>query len=165
MTSTHLTRAFWVSVSQIAQVLLYSTDVLIVAWIFGPVTVVPYACTQKLIAVLANQPQILTQTAAPALSELRMGASQTKLFSVTSSLSLALMLGSGAVLVVVLAINRAFVSWWVGPDQYGGAVLTALFASGDAHPPLEHRPGLRALRVRPRAADFADDGRRRDRHA
>lgn len=127
--AAHLRRALWVSVSQVAQVLLYATDILIVAWIFGPVTVVPYACTQKLISVLSNQPQILTQAAAPALSELRMGASPSKLFSVTSSLSLALMLGSGAVLVVVLAVNRAFVSWWVGPDQYGGAVLTALFGA------------------------------------
>jgi O-antigen/teichoic acid export membrane protein len=125
----YLRRALWVSVSQVAQVLLYSTDILIVAWIFGPVTVVPYACTQKLISVLSNQPQVLTQAAGPALSELRMGATREKLFTVTSSLSLALMLGSGAVLAVVLAVNRAFVSWWVGPDQYGGAVLTGLFAA------------------------------------
>jgi O-antigen/teichoic acid export membrane protein len=125
----YVQRAGWVSVSQIAQVLLYSTDMLIVAWVFGPVTVVPYACTQKLISVLSNQPQVLTQAAAPALSELRMGATREKLFAVTSSLSLALMLGSGAVLSVVLAVNRAFVSWWVGPDQYGGAVLTGLFAA------------------------------------
>jgi O-antigen/teichoic acid export membrane protein len=129
VTVAHLQRAFWVSVSQVAQVLLYATDLLIVAWIFGPVTVVPYACTQKLISVLSNQPQILTQAAAPGLSELRMGASRSRLFTVTSSLSLALMLGSGAVLVVVLAVNRAFVAWWVGADQYGGAVLTGLFAA------------------------------------
>ncbi|CAN5704316.1 hypothetical protein BH24ACI5_BH24ACI5_19280 [soil metagenome] len=127
-TMAHLQRALWVSVSQVAQVLLYATDLLIVAWIFGPVTVVPYACTQKLISVLSNQPQILAQVAAPGLSELRMGASRARLFSVTSSLSLALMLGSGAVFVVVLAVNRAFVSWWVGADLYGGAVLTGLFA-------------------------------------
>lgn len=125
----HLTRAFWVSVSQVSHVLLYATDLLIVAWIFGPVTVVPYACTQKLIAVLSNQPQMLTQAAAPALSELRMAAARPKLLAVTSSLSLALMLASGAVLVLVLAVNGAFVSWWVGADQYGGAVLTGLFAA------------------------------------
>ena len=118
----------WVTITQVAQVLLYATDMLIVAAFFGPVTVVPYACTQKLISVLANQPQILTQAAAPALSELRMGASKDKLLSVTSSLSLALLLGSGAVLSVVVAVNRSFVSWWVGPDQFGGLVLTGLFA-------------------------------------
>ena len=129
VTMAHMQRALWVSVSQVAQVLLYATDLLIVAWIFGPVTVVPYACTQKLITVLSNQPQILTQAAAPGLSELRMGATRSRLFAVTSSLSLALMLGSGAVVLVVLAVNRAFVSWWVGADQYGGAVLTALFAA------------------------------------
>jgi O-antigen/teichoic acid export membrane protein len=124
----YLQRAGWVSLGQVAQLLLYSTDILLVAWFFGPVTVVPYACTQKLIAVLANQPQVLTQAAAPALSELRMGASREKLFTVTSSLSLALMLVSGGVVVLVIALNRAFVTWWVGPDQYGGALLTGLFA-------------------------------------
>lgn len=128
-TMEHMGRAIWVSVGQFAQVMLYSTDLLIVAWFFGPVTVVPYACTQKLISVLSNQPQILTQAAAPALSELRMGASREKLLSVTSSLSLALMLGSGAVVALVVAINRAFVSWWVGADQFGGLVLTCAFAA------------------------------------
>lgn len=127
-TAEYMGRALWVSVGQLAQVMLYSTDMLIVAWVFGPVTVVPYACTQKLISVLSNQPQILTQAAAPALSELRMGASRDKLLSVTSSLSLALMLGSGAVVMLVVAVNRAFVSWWVGPDQFGGLVLTCVFA-------------------------------------
>jgi O-antigen/teichoic acid export membrane protein len=124
----YLQRAGWVSLGQVAQLLLYSSDILLVAWFFGPVTVVPYACTQKLIAVLANQPQVLTQAAAPALSELRMGASREKLFTVTSSLSLALMLVSGGVVVLVIALNRAFVTWWVGADQYGGALLTGLFA-------------------------------------
>jgi O-antigen/teichoic acid export membrane protein len=125
---SYVHRGFWVSVGQFAHVLLYSTDILIVAWYFGPVTVVPYSCTQKLIAVLTNQPQVLAQVAAPALSELRMKATREKLFAVTSSLSLALMIASGAVLIVVLAVNRTFVSWWVGSSLYGGAVLTGLFA-------------------------------------
>ena len=125
----HLHRSIWVSVSQVAQVLLYATDLLIMAWIFGPGAVVPYACTQKLISVLANQPQILTQAAAPALSELRMGSTREKLFNVTSSLSVALMLLSGAVFVVTLGVNRVFVSWWVGADQYGGTALTIVFAA------------------------------------
>ena len=125
----YLQRAGWVSGGQVAQILLNSTDILLVAWFFGPVTVVPYACTQKLISVLANQPQVLTQAAAPALSQLRTGATREKLFAVTSSLSLALMVVSGGVVILVVALNRAFVSWWVGPDQYGGALLTGLFAT------------------------------------
>jgi len=122
----HVRRAAWVSIGQVAQVLQYGSDLLIVAKVFGPATVVPYACTQKLVSVLANQPRILTEAAAPALSELRMGATRDKLFAVTSSLSLAMMLGSGAVCAVVLAINRGFVTWWVGADQYGGTLLTGL---------------------------------------
>jgi hypothetical protein len=35
-----------------------------------------------------------------------------------------MLLGSGAVACVVLAVNEGFVGWWVGSTQYGGPVLT-----------------------------------------
>jgi O-antigen/teichoic acid export membrane protein len=126
-TAPYLQRALWVSVSQVAQLLLYATDVLIVAWVFGPITVVPYACTQKLISVLSNQPQVLSQAAGPALSELRMGATREKLFRVTSSLSPALMLAWRVVIVVVAVTARSFPGGSARP--YGGAGMTALFAA------------------------------------
>ena len=52
--------------SQIAQVLLNGTDVMIIGALLGPAAVVPYACTGKLVSVLANQPQAILQSAAPA---------------------------------------------------------------------------------------------------
>jgi hypothetical protein len=45
----------------------------------------------------------------------------------TSALTQAVLVASGLVGCVVLAVNAGFVSWWVGPEHYGGLSLTALF--------------------------------------
>jgi O-antigen/teichoic acid export membrane protein len=119
-------RSFWVAVSQTAQAFLNGTDVIIIGAVLGPAAVVPYACTGKLIAVLANQPQAILQGAAPALSELRHSEDRTRLFQVSAALSQATLALSGLVACVVLAVNHGFVAWWVGPEQYAGLGLTLL---------------------------------------
>ncbi|HUF18924.1 MAG TPA: oligosaccharide flippase family protein [Thermoanaerobaculia bacterium] len=118
-------RGLWISMAQVAQVLVSGTDLLIIGKMFGPAAVVPFAITGKLIAVLANQPHLLMNLAAPALSEMRMSESRERLFQVSSSLSLAMLTVSGLLGVVILAVNEGFVSWWVGPEQFGGVALTA----------------------------------------
>jgi len=123
-----LGRGLWISVSQVAQVLIYGTDAAIVGRLFGAAAVVPYNCTGKLISVLANQPQHIMRAAEPGLSEMRVRESRQKLTAVTSALTLAMLLVSGLVAVVTLAANPGFVAWWVGPGLYGGAMLTAMFA-------------------------------------
>lgn len=125
-TKAYVSRGAWVSASQVAQVLLTGTDVLILGLLLGPVPVVVYACTGKLVAVLANQPQVLTQAAAPALAELRTGASPARLRSVSAALTQAMLFVSGLIVCAVSAANRPFVTWWVGPEQYGGVLLTLL---------------------------------------
>ena len=120
----YLGRSIWVSVSQIAQTLLGATDVLVIGAVAGPAAVVPYACTAKLVQVLANHPQLLMQAAAPALSEMRVAESRARLLATTSALTRAVLILSGGVACVVIAVNQPFVSWWVGPSQYGGGLLT-----------------------------------------
>ena len=122
----YVARSFWVAVSQTAQVLLNGTDLIIVGALLGPAAVVPYACTGKLIAVLANQPQSILQSAAPALSELRQSEDRTRLSQVSAALSQATLAASGLVACIVLSVNGAFVTWWVGPEQFAGFGLTAL---------------------------------------
>src|SRR5262249_55509829 len=117
-------RSSWVSVSQVAQVFLNGTDVLIIGKVLGPAAVVPYACTAKLITVLSNHPQLLMQTAAPALSELRAGGDRKRLGDVCAALTRAMLIVSGGVACLVLAVNQMFVQWWVGPSQFGGWRLT-----------------------------------------
>ena len=128
-TKGYLTRSLWVAVSQTAQVLLNGTDVLIIGALFGPAAVVPYACTGKLIAVLANQPQAILQSAAPALAELRPLGDRARILQVTRALAQATLAVSGLVACLVLAANQAFVSWWVGPDQFAGTGLTVLMVA------------------------------------
>ncbi|MGD2135485.1 MAG: oligosaccharide flippase family protein, partial [Gemmatimonadales bacterium] len=50
-----LSRSAWISLSQVAQVLLQGTDLLIVGKIMGPGAVVPYFCTAKVLTVLGHQ--------------------------------------------------------------------------------------------------------------
>jgi O-antigen/teichoic acid export membrane protein len=121
-----LKQGFWISSNQIAQVLLTGTDLLIIGKLFGPLAVVPYACTAKLISVMSNQPQLLIQSASPALSQMRAGESRARLSQVCIALAQAMLMISGAVVCVVLAINQGFVGRWVGAEQFGGLALTAL---------------------------------------
>jgi O-antigen/teichoic acid export membrane protein len=119
-------RSGWVSLSQAGQVFLSGSDLLVLGAVLGPAATVPYACTGKLIAVLAHQPQLLMQAASPAIAEMRTSASRASLARVALALMRAVLIISGAVACLVLAVNEPFVSWWVGPDQFGGMTLTVL---------------------------------------
>ncbi len=121
-----LRQGFWISINQVAQVLLSGTDILIIGKMFGPAAVVPYVCTGKLISVLMNQPNILITAAVPALSQMRYTESRERISQVCTALGQAMMLLSGAIFFVVLMINQGFVSRWVGAHLYGGLGLTML---------------------------------------
>lgn len=127
-TRRYLASGVWMSGGQVAQALLGSSDVLLIGALLGPTAVVPYACTAKLISVLANQPQMVMQVAIPALSELRYAESAGRLHQVSAALTQAMLVASGAIFVVVLSVNRGFIGWWVGPEQYGGLALTVVLA-------------------------------------
>jgi O-antigen/teichoic acid export membrane protein len=114
-----------VSVSQVAQVLVAGTDLLIVGRVLGPGTVVLYFCTAKLVMVLANQPQMLMEAAQPGLAQMRTGESRERLTQVCAALTQAMLVLSGIVVCVVLGVNRGFVTWWVGADRFGGLALTS----------------------------------------
>lgn len=115
----------WVSVAQVAQVLLSGTDLLIIGTLLGPAAIVPYAITGKLIAVLANQPQMVMQAAQPALSEIKATHGERhRLIGVTTALTQLMLMISGAVFVVTLVVNQGFVGWWIDPKQYAGLGIT-----------------------------------------
>ncbi len=114
----------WVTVAQMAQVLMSNTDILIIGKLLGPAAVVPYACTGKLAGVLANQAQILMQTATPGLCEVQAGESKERLLQALLGLNHVLLTFSGLIFSIVLMVNQWFVGWWVTPAQYGGRALT-----------------------------------------
>jgi O-antigen/teichoic acid export membrane protein len=121
-----LTGGFWVSVAQVAQVLVNGTDLLLVGRALGASAVVPYACTGKLVTVLANQPSMIMQMAAPGLSQMKTGDTADRLRQVSTTLTQVMLAISGAIGCMVLAANQAFVKAWVGPTQYHGGALTLL---------------------------------------
>lgn len=127
MMKSDLRKSGWISIAQIATVLLSGLDVVIVGALLGPLQAVVYMSTAKLVTVLSNQPQLLVNAALPGLSELRGTGSQERLLGAASSLGVGLLLASGAVACVVAVVNRSFVTWWMGPEQFGGTLLTSLF--------------------------------------
>jgi O-antigen/teichoic acid export membrane protein len=122
--AAYLRRSAWIGVSQIAQVFLAGTDMLVIGRLLGPAAVVPYSCTTKLVTVLANHPHLLMHAASPALSEMRAGGSRERLAELSAALTIAMLVASGAIASVILAGNQLFVGWWVGAGQFGGWRLT-----------------------------------------
>jgi len=126
LTWPDFTRGLWLSVGQVAQLLLTGSDVLVVAKVLGASTVVRYNCTAKLALVLSNQPQLLALSALPGLSQMKSSEPREKILQVSNSLGQAMLIFSGALVCVIFTVNRAFVSVWVGPQLFGGLALTAL---------------------------------------
>lgn len=126
MSLTRLQRGGWISVTQVSHVLLSGTDVIIIGALLGPAAIVPYVVTGKLINVLAHQPQMLLQAAEPGLSELKTGETRERILRVSTALTEATLIISGAFVCVVLAVNEGFVAWWVGRAQWGGLLLSVL---------------------------------------
>jgi len=123
-------RGAWISLEQLAQVLLSGTDLVLIGKLLGPQAVVVYACTGRLMGLLANQSQMLIQLSLPALSELRTAAPRTRLFEVSRGMMQLMFLSGGAIVAGVLIVNETFVDWWVGGGQFGGTGLTALLLAG-----------------------------------
>jgi len=119
-------RGFWVNVNQIATALSAGTDLLIVGRAISASTVVVYSSTNKLIAVLQNQPQILASVALPGLSHMKTSESRERTLLATTSLTQGMLLLAGGIACVILAINQQFVSLWLGAHFFGGLKLTAI---------------------------------------
>ncbi|HYO59058.1 lipopolysaccharide biosynthesis protein [Archangium sp.] len=123
-----LRRGAWVTVNQLATVLLTGTDLLLVGKLLGPEATVAYACTSKAVSILIHQPRMLVNAALPGLSQMRTGESRERLLRVCTSLVQASLLVSGLLTTGVVAANGAFVGWWVGPDKYLGLGVSGLIA-------------------------------------
>ncbi len=120
------TRGFWVNVNQVASALSAGSDILIVGRAISAATVVVYSSTNKLIAVLQNQPQILASVALPGLSHMKTSESRERILQATTSLTQAMLLLAGGVLCIILAVNQQFVTLWLGPHFFGGMQLTVI---------------------------------------
>ena len=122
-----LARGMWVSLGQTASSLLGGVDLLIIARVFGPATVVIYSCTGKLVQVLQQQPQVLASTALSGLSQMKTSESRDRIRKAATCLTQAMIFIGGAIFCIVLPLNQQFVAHWTGPRYFGGIALTVLF--------------------------------------
>jgi hypothetical protein len=125
--SRRLRQSLWVSLSQIAAMLLAGTDVFVIGNALGPAAVVPYACTAKLVTTLALGPQMLVDQSLPPLAQLRV-ADPRRFGEVLQALMVLVVMSSGAVALVATLANQGFVEWWVGAERWGGDRLNLLLA-------------------------------------
>jgi O-antigen/teichoic acid export membrane protein len=122
-----LTRGLWISLGQVSNAMVGGTDLLIIARVFGPATVVIYSCTGKLVQVLQQQPQVLASTALPGLSQMKTSEMRGRVQKAATCLTQAMILVAGGIVCIVLPLNQQFVNHWIGARYFGGVVLTVLF--------------------------------------
>lgn len=122
------TRSLWASVGQLSHMAVMASDVLIIGALLGPVAVVPYVITTKLVTVFANLPSSLVMAAAPALAEVRAREGVQRFALAVRGLAQAVLWVSAGLAFAVLALNRGFVALWVGEAQFGGLHLTLAVA-------------------------------------
>ncbi|HSP80195.1 MAG TPA: oligosaccharide flippase family protein [Myxococcaceae bacterium] len=123
-----LRRGVWVSLNQLATVLLTGTDLVLVGKLLGPEATVAYACTAKAVGILIHQPRMLVVAALPGLSQMRAGESRERLLHVCTSLAQAILLVSGLLATGVVAANESFVGLWVGEEKFLGPGISSLIA-------------------------------------
>lgn len=127
--AAHMRGAFWVTISQITQVLVSGLDVVIIGAVLGPAAVVPYALTGKLAQVFGALPLMALHSAGPGLSQLKGSGDRVGLSRVAAAILAVGPFTSGAVCAAIVGMNLGFVTWWVGPTFYGGLPLTLAIVS------------------------------------
>jgi O-antigen/teichoic acid export membrane protein len=125
----YIRSSVWAILGSLAVVFIFGTESLVIGTLFGAAIVVPYSTTGKLLSVLGNQPNLVMQTAAPGLSETRTATDGPTRLNISVALAQGMLTLTAVIIVVVLAINEGFVSWWLGPQQYAGLLLTLLMAA------------------------------------
>jgi O-antigen/teichoic acid export membrane protein len=124
---SHLGEAGWASLNSVAFVLFNATDIFLIGRFVGPEAVVPYACTLRLMQAMGNYAQAAMQMSLPALAQARETEPPDRLADICRSLMICQMLATGAVVCVLLAVNGAFVAFWLHDTTlFGGAALNAL---------------------------------------
>ena len=123
----YLRSAGWATASQVAQILILGTEGIIIGSLFGAASVVPYSMTGKLFAVLGNQPNLVMQAAAPGLSETRTATDGPTRLRISLALGQGMLTLTASIVIVILAVNRDFVTLWLGSAQYAGLAVTTVF--------------------------------------
>lgn len=104
----------------------FETDNIIVAFILGPVAVVPLVMTQKLIVMAQGQLTNVGNASWAALAELHFQGQHEQFNRRLIDLTSLVAIFGVAGLVPVTVYNRYFVAQWVGPQYYAGDWVTII---------------------------------------
>lgn len=106
----------------------FETDNIIVAFILGPVAVVPLVLTQKLIVMAQGQLTNVGNASWAALAELHFQGHHDQFNRRLVDLTSLVAIFGVAGLVPVAVYNQYFVALWVGAERYAGHWVTAVIA-------------------------------------
>lgn len=116
----------WTLVWALVQLLLLSSELLLISIVSGPVAVTKYTFTSYAVQFALSICLMTGSAVTPRLGALignRDLETTGRLVSQTREILLAIMTVSGA---GILLLNRTFVSIWAGPEQYMGDTVNAL---------------------------------------
>ncbi|MDV3349878.1 polysaccharide biosynthesis C-terminal domain-containing protein [Leptothoe sp. LEGE 181152] len=104
------------------------TDNIVIAAVIGPSSVVSFFLTQKLCLIAQTQMQGIANASWAGLAELYFsGEFETLSVKIIEVTKLTSILG-GIFLIPVVIFNGSFLSLWIGPDKYAGALVTQVAA-------------------------------------
>ena len=121
----HFAPGLWVSLGQLAHVMLNATDVLVIGRILGPDGALKFSFTDKTENILSVQPFAIGNLAGPTLGQLKGSGRQGEVSRIVGIIAASTLILSGAVVLAVLETNHAFVRSWIGEQYFGGMALTA----------------------------------------
>jgi O-antigen/teichoic acid export membrane protein len=115
-----------------------ASNSIIIVSIGSPELVVVYACTAKLGDTLMQLSWQLSDSGLVGLAQLFGEGNMKRVREVFIALFRILLIAVGGVAVVILALNRNFVSLWVGPEKFAGVMTNALLAASILSLSLTH---------------------------
>jgi len=118
--------------------LVAGTNGTVVAFVQEAAAVPIFICTLKLSQILVQMCWIVPDSGLIGLARLHGEGRLDRVQAVVETMLRMLLMSSGLAACVVLMVNRTFVTWWVGPQFFGGHVVTALFAVGIVSASLIH---------------------------
>lgn len=104
------------------------TDNIIISYVLGPVTVVPFFVTQRLAALAQTQIQSIGNATWAALADLHARGEYEKFNTRLIELTRLVAIMGLAFMSVIAAYNTYFIRLWVGQDRFGGDTLSLLAA-------------------------------------
>jgi O-antigen/teichoic acid export membrane protein len=110
--------------------LIAASNSLVIAFLGHPEWIAVYVCTARLGGMLQQMSWVVPDSGLVGLAQLSGEGRPARMREVTTSLLRLYVILSGLVTLAILAVNPAFVRWWVGADYFGGITLNALLAAG-----------------------------------